>query len=115
MRDAQARARASAEAAGARVGAARVIDPTGRACETDVLTGYSSFRGDDVQPSEVDAITVTGSRLSRGAPSPPPPAMVEAPPPPPPAPELPAELRALTLQPPLLELTSRACVVYSLG
>lgn len=121
VRDAQTRGRASAEAAGARLGPAKVIDPTGRACETDVLTGYSNFRGADVQPAEIQEVTVTGTRLRRGAapPPPPPPPVVEAAP----APltqagresVLPPELQGLTLQPPLQELTSRACVVYALG
>lgn len=119
VRDAQERARRSAEAAGSRLGAARVIDPTGRACETDVLTGYSNFRDAGVQPSEVESVVVTGSRVRRGD-APPPPAAVEAPPPPP-APaeaggsQLPPELQGLALQPPLRELTARACVVYALG
>lgn len=121
VRDAQERARRSAEAAGARLGPAKVIDPTGRACETDVLTGYSNFQQADVQPAELEAITVTGSRIARGAPPPPPPpppAPAEAPPPPPPgagAAALPPELQGLALQPPLRELTARACVVYALG
>jgi uncharacterized protein YggE len=118
VRDAQSRARQSAEAAGARLGPAKVIDPSGRACETDVLTGYSNFQSADVQPREVESITVTGSRVRRGAPPPPPP-VVEAPPPSAsPAPDgasLPPELQGLALQPPLQKLTSRACVVYGLA
>lgn len=122
VRDAQTRARQSAEAAGARLGAARVIDPTGRACETDVLTGYSNFRPAEVQPTQVESIVVTGSRVrSGGAPPPPPPPPAEAPAPPPPpgggggGGQLPPELQGLALQPPLQELTARACVVYALG
>jgi uncharacterized protein YggE len=119
VRDAQERGRRSAEAAGARLGPAKVIDPTGRACETDVLTGYSNFQQADIQPVTREEIVVTGSRLRNGAPPPPPP------PPPPPAVEaapapgagaaLPPELQGLALQPPLRELTARACVVYALG
>src|SRR5690606_2322409 len=37
VRDAASRARAAAENAGATLGSVRVIDPTGRACQTDVL------------------------------------------------------------------------------
>ena len=116
VEDAQTRARRSAEAAGARLGAVKMIDPTGRACETDVLAGRSSRQGDNVLASDVGEIVVTGARLRSGD-APPPPAAPPPPPPPPPAlaEALPPELQALALQPPLIELTSRACVVYALG
>ena len=38
--DAGARARQAAEATGARLGAVKLIDPTGRACQTDVLVAH---------------------------------------------------------------------------
>jgi len=117
VQDAARRARVAAEAAGARLGAAKVIDPTGRACQTDILArAQDRGRGDDLTPSEVESIVVTGSRLKRGdAPPPPPPA--EAPQPiTPTGGQSPAvEALQLPLQPPIVELQSRACIVYALG
>jgi uncharacterized protein YggE len=82
VEDAARRARRSAEAAGARLGAAKVIDPTGRACETDILA-RSTDRGrdDGITATDVEAITVTGSRIRRGdfPPPPPPPPPMAAP------------------------------------
>ncbi len=45
VKDARVRATQSADAAGGRLGAIKVIDPTGRACETDILA--RSNGGDD--------------------------------------------------------------------
>lgn len=107
VRDAARRAREAASNAGASLGAVRVIDPTGRACETDVLAGWPAY-GSSGMATDVDY-----------APAfvPPP-----APPPPPPAPmgrgaptEQQIESARLALQPPLRELTDQACVVYTLG
>lgn len=108
VRDAARRAREAASNAGAGLGAVRVIDPTGRACETDVLAGWPAYGSSglatdvDYQPAFV-----------------PPPA--PPPPPPPPAPagrgaptEQQIESARLALQPPLRELTDQACVVYAL-
>ena len=106
VRDAARRAREAASNAGASLGAVRVIDPTGRACETDVLAGWPAY-GSSGLATDVDY-----------APAfvPPP-----APPPPPPAPsargaptEQQIESARLALQPPLRELTDQACVVYAL-
>jgi uncharacterized protein len=122
MKDAARRARLAVAAVGAGLGSVKVIDPTGRACETDVLTGRDSGRGPNLQ---VEDIVVTGS--GRGAYPPPPPAPPPPPPPPPPAPGeavavtttggegvvLPAA--ALPLNPPLHELTATACAVYALS
>ncbi|MGA0607150.1 SIMPL domain-containing protein [Phenylobacterium sp. VNQ135] len=108
VEDARRRALLAAEAAGARVGAVRLIDPTGRACQTDVL--------------------VAGA----GRPYAETPAYQVAPPPPPPAPAglnelvVTASRRArevgldpdairLPLQPPMQRLEATACVVFSLG
>ena len=116
VEDAARRARRAAEAAGARLGAPRVIDPTGRACQTDILARPEDRgRPDDLVATDVEAITVTGSRVNRGAPPPPPPPPAMAP-----APEAPGGAPAapplqLPLQPPVMELTSRACIVYALG
>ena len=110
VRDAAARARVAAEAAGSRLGAARVIDPSGRACQTDVLAGWPSYGGTPL-PTTLDEVVVTGARSAGGPP----------PPPAPPAPPAPGdgtdqvEAARLALQPPLRWLSSQACVVYGLN
>jgi uncharacterized protein YggE len=104
--DARRRALLATEAAGAQLGGVRLIDPTGRACMVDVLVAGA--------PQSYDEITVTAQRVA-------------APPPPPipPLPVPPVEGRGsagldpsavqLPLQPPMLRLEERACVVYGLG
>lgn len=114
MRDARARAEAAAQNAGATLGSVRVIDPTGRACETDVLAGWPSYGSGASMPTTVDGITVTGSRMNRAE-------MAMAPPPPPAPPsgqaptEAAIEAARLALQPPIQVLTDQACVVYGLN
>lgn len=109
VKDARARAVAAVGNAGATLGAVRVIDPTGRACQTDVLAGWPSYQASTGAPTTVDEIAVTGSRVSRASAPPPPP-------PPAPAPsEANIEAARLALQPPLRQLTDSACVVYSLN
>jgi hypothetical protein len=115
VKDAARRAREAASNAGAALGGVRVIDPTGRACQTDVLAGWPSYSSGDGLATDVDAVAVTGSRMERQfAPSAPPP-----PPPPPPPGAAPSEAQIeaarLALQPPLRELSDRACVVYGLN
>ncbi len=107
VRDAARRAREAASNAGTSLGPVRVIDPTGRACETDVLAGWPAY-GSSGLATDVDYA----------------PAFAPAPPPPPPPPPSPAsrgapteqqiESARLALQPPLRELTDQACVVYAL-
>lgn len=129
VRDAAARARSATEAAGASLGAARVIDPSGRACQTDVLAGWPSYGTGAPPPATVQ---VTGSRLQRdpaNAPSPlvqvereqlldtgqatvtdylaTIPAMSNS--------LVPADASSLTLQPPMQWLSAQACVVYALN
>jgi uncharacterized protein len=101
MRDATRRAREGAEAAGSRLGAVRIIDPSGSVCRTDVLTGWPGMRaGEESRDmSEDSAILVTAQRA---APAPPPPPL----PPPPPG--------GFTLRPPMQRLADSACVVFSL-
>jgi uncharacterized protein len=114
VRDAANRARVAAEAAGSRLGPVRVIDPSGRACQTDVLAGWPSYGGTPL-PTTVDEVVATGARATArtGGGPPPPPA--------PPAPPAPgsgagqAEAAGLALQPPLRWLSSQACVVYGLN
>ena len=112
MRDARTRAENAARNAGANLGSVRVIDPTGRACQTDVLAGWPSYGGGGGQATTVDSeIVMSGSRMM---------AMAPPPPPPPPAPgqapsEAQIEAAQLALQPPLQVLTDQACVVYGLN
>ncbi len=114
VKDSATRARAAAGNAGTTLGSVKVIDPSGRACQTDVLAGWPSY-GASVGPATsvgYDEVVVTGNRVSRapGAPPPPPPA------PPGVAPsEAQIEAAMLALQPPLRELSSQACVVYGLN
>ncbi|MBX9616915.1 MAG: SIMPL domain-containing protein [Caulobacteraceae bacterium] len=113
MRDARTRAEAAARNAGATLGSVRVIDPTGRACQTDVLAGWPSYGSGASLPTTVDGIVVSGSRMNRAemamAPPPPPPASGQAPS------EDAIEAARLALQPPLQVLTDQACVVYGLS
>jgi uncharacterized protein YggE len=111
VRDARARAVAAARDAGASLGAVRVIDPTGRACQTDVLAGWPSYQAATGGETTVDPMQVALSRdvttVGRE---------YQGPPPPPPAPsEANIEAARLALQPPLRVLTDSACVVYSLN
>ena len=110
-KDALHRARLAVEASGGRLGAPKIIDPSGGVCRTQVFAGWPSYVGgalptDVTRPNEV---MVTGSRVM--APGAPP-----APPPPPPAPSLDqaADGVQVTLQPPLERLQASACVVYAL-
>lgn len=109
VKDSADRARAAATNAGARLGGVKVIDPSGRACETDVLAGWPSYG------AAVGGATDVSSRMDYLAS----PAMAPSPPPPPPGGGAPSEAQIeaarLALQPPLRELTSQACVVYGLN
>jgi uncharacterized protein YggE len=126
VKDAARRARDAATNAGATLGSVRVIDPTGRACETDVLAGWPSYVSGAEQATTVDEMVVTGSRIrSVSTVSPTPLVQVSredlltsgqstvvdnlA--------DMEAQIEAarLALQPPLRELTDRACVVYALN
>ncbi len=120
MKDARRRAVAAAENAGAILGSVRVIDPTGRACQTDVLAGWPSYSaGGGQMQTDVDEVVVTGSRMTRSEALMAPPAA----PPPPPRPVRPGEApdeaqieaARLALQPPLQTMTDSACVVYGLN
>jgi uncharacterized protein YggE len=113
IKDAARRAKLATDATGGRLGAVKVIDPTGRACQTDVLAGWPSYSSGSAQPTDVS------SDRSYAMAAPPPP------PPPPPAPvaarggaasqTLRPEDMQLPLQPPLQKLQDTACVVYGLG
>lgn len=109
VEDARRRAGLSAEAAGARLGSVRLIDPTGRACETDVLLvgatrGFSNAPAYRVpapappsaQSAEIEEIVTTAQKRARDAGL------------------NPDDIR-MPLQPPLQRLEERACVVFGLG
>ena len=111
VKDAHARAVAAAEAAGGHLGAVKVIDPTGRACETDILARSSTGAGDNTQATEV---TVTGARAAMFKAAPPP-ATITA-----------EDIGSMALEaqalknpfiqtPPLERIDAKACVVYGLN
>ena len=118
VKDAHARALASAEAAGGHLGAIKLIDPTGRACQTDILARGGSGEGDNTEGTEV---VVTGVRRAAYAAPPPPP--------PPPAPAAADSVSADDIgafvdralknpfiqTPPLRRIDAKACVVYGLN
>jgi uncharacterized protein len=114
-KDAHARALQSAAAAGGKLGGIKVIDPTGRACETDILARTPDNPYDNTQAQEV---MVSGRRAYAPAPPPPAPAMAEM------ANYAPGSaeyLEARALQnpfiqtPPLQRLEAKSCVVYGLN
>ena len=110
VRDAARRARTAASNAGASLGAVRVIDPTGRACQTDILAGWPSYGGSSLPTSvEADEVVASSARFAAAAPPPPPPPSGQAPS------EAQIEAARLALQPPLQQLTDQACVVYGLN
>ena len=108
VKDARTRAVAAARDAGATLGPVRVIDPTGRACQTDVLAGWPSYQVAAQPQTTVDDVVVTGSRITRSRP-------VGAAEPLMSPSEDAIEAARLALQPPLRVLTDSACVVYSLN
>jgi uncharacterized protein YggE len=111
VEDARRRALLAVEAAGTRLGAVRLIDPTGRACSTDVLITGADRSYDDTPAHQVapppppppppaapsfEEVVVTAQRAARGA-------------------GLRPEDIQMPLNPPLQRLESRACVIFSLG
>lgn len=112
IKDAHTRALQAAEAAGAKLGPVKVIDPTGRACETDILAGQKSGDDNDADATEV---VVTGARRQSVQP---PPAV---------QPRVTGEYRAnadeleakamqnpFVQTPPIRRIEAKACVVYGL-
>lgn len=114
MKDARRRAEAAATNAGATLGRVKIIDPSGRVCQTDVLAGWPSYAAGGGQETTVDDIVVTGSRSEARMEYAAPPA-----PPPPPGGGAPSEAQIeaarLALQPPLQVMTDSACVIYGLN
>lgn len=106
VKDAARRARLATAAAGARLGMAKVIDPSGGVCETQVLAGWPSYSG-AVAAQDVAAPAYESRAMDMPAP-----AVMAAPPPP--GLEKLAEAVQVTLTPPLYPLTAQACVIYGL-
>lgn len=110
VKDAARRAREAASNAGATLGGVRVIDPTGRACQTDVLAGWPSYGAGASQATDV---TYDRAEMAYAPAPPPAPVVVTgervAPS------EAQIEAARLALQPPLRELNDQACVVYALN
>ena len=121
--DAAVRARAAAADTGARLGAVKLIDPTSRACSTDVLIAGAPRSYGGGSANDVSEIVVTGNMRKAMEPLPLPPVpspVAEAPAPPPPpgsAAAIDADAAALqiSLQPPLQRVSAQACVIYALG
>ena len=118
MKDARRRAEAAAANAGANLGRVKIIDPSGRVCQTDVLAGWPSYAAGGGQETTLDEVVVTGSRVN----APPPPRLAVRVP----APvaeiaggagpsEADIQAARLALQPPLQTLTDSACVIYGLN
>jgi len=109
IEDARRRADLAATAAGTRVGAVRLIDPTARACETDVLLALAprSYNDAVARPvmappsarrssNSIEELVVTSEKRAREA-------------------GLRPEDLQMPVQPPLERLEAKACVIYSLG
>ncbi|HEY3949823.1 SIMPL domain-containing protein [Phenylobacterium sp.] len=109
VEDARKRAEQAASAAGTKVGAVRLIDPTARGCETDELLALAERGDDQTAPvpvaappaafqarSSISQLIVTASKRAVDA-------------------GLRPEDLQLPVEPPMERLTGKACVIYSLG
>lgn len=108
VEDARRRALLSAEAAGTHLGGVRIIDPTARACETDVLVAGAGRPYADVPSYRVAApapppmsqgleeVVVTSQRKAAEV-------------------GLDPDAIRMPLQPPMERLETKACVVFGLG
>jgi uncharacterized protein YggE len=105
--DAARRAKLAADATGAHLGRVMLIDPTGRACQTDELVaGAPNSAGEDA--GGLEEVVLAAARRSG-------PMDMAAPTPPPPAPgEAVSADDLLPQQPPLERLQRKACVIYAL-
>ena len=66
VKDAARRADLSVEAAGAKRGAVKLIDQTGRACQTDVLAGWPSYGAPQLTPTPLPAGGLYGNDAVAG-------------------------------------------------
>jgi uncharacterized protein YggE len=111
IKDAHKRAGDATMSAGGRLGDIKVIDPTGRACETDILARAPDYAYDNMQANEVHRDYKESPMMAMAAP----------PPPPAPAPGTAEYLEAKALAnpfiqtPPLQRLEAKACVVYGVN
>jgi uncharacterized protein YggE len=109
IEDAKRRADLAATAAGGHIGGVRLIDPTARACETDVLLAPAQRTYDPTTPRPVPAprmqnvptamiseMVVSANKRAQDA-------------------GLKPEDLQLPVQPPMERLQAKACVVYALG
>jgi uncharacterized protein YggE len=112
-KDAHTRALQSAAAAGGKLGGIKVIDPTGRACETDILARAPEGNWDNTQAQYVSPVPQE-RRMEYSAP-PAPMAMAKY------EPGSAEYIEAKALQnpfiqiPPLQRLDAKSCVVYGLN
>lgn len=102
--DAARRAKLAAQATGAQLGPVKLIDPTGRACEADVLIAGAprSYGSDDDMASDVPFPPPVQPRPPQDVPP-------DVTPPPP------SEALQLALQAPMEALGASACVVYAIS
>lgn len=112
VKDARQRATGAATAAGGRLGEIKVIDPTGRACETDILARSGSGLYDDTDAMEVAAPPppVVQPRVTAMAYNEPPEKLSDTD-----ALEAKALANPFIQTPPLRRLEAKACVVYGLN
>jgi hypothetical protein len=109
VEDAKRRAELATAAAGTKVGPVRLIDPTARACETDVLLAPAARTYDPSTPrpvaapyvqrapvSEINEMVVTAQKRAQAA-------------------GLKPEDLQLPVQPPMERMQAKACVIYALG
>ncbi|MBU6165254.1 MAG: SIMPL domain-containing protein [Alphaproteobacteria bacterium] len=106
VKDAARRARLATAAAGARLGAVKIIDPSGGVCQTQVLAGWPSYSG-EAAPQDVAAPSYEARGIMV-------PAQAVMAAPPPPSLEKQAEAVQVTLTPPLYPLAAQACVIHGL-
>ncbi len=104
IRDATRRAQEAVAASGARLGPVKIIDPSARVCQTDVLAGWPSYVGAP-SPTEIDARSLRAERLQN--------VPIAISPAPPPSGGR-AFIPQVTLQPPLQSLRQEACVIFGL-
>lgn len=117
IKDAHTRASQGAASAGAKLGEVKVIDPTGRACQTDILARqapetYNGVTADDVGSFPDYNVSESMQRIA-------PVALAAPPPAPPPGTAEYLEYQAMKnpfiQTPPMQRLTATACVVYGVN
>jgi uncharacterized protein len=110
VKDGARRARLASSAAGARLGAVKIIDASGSVCQTQVLAGWPAYAAagpatNVVPPAELASYADAAPVMMRSA--------APAPPPPPSLEKLAADVQ-VTLVPPLFPLAAQACLIHGL-